>query len=365
MSARAATSHLVRCQAALLTAAVSLSVSLLGACEDPTLEGRLVATLETDQPDARVDLFAAEDLEVSLVEPGRVLVPAVRTPVQLLPALRVSRGAGELRLDFKDGIPDGVELVLVAWVDADHDGKLDLDPSRSPAARSEVARAPQRDADLLIGLHSEPDHWRGTVRSVFRTGDLAEGRLEGWRLALDAAREGPPLADRDDDGIDDDTEVALGTDPGRADTDGDGSPDGAEIGDPEHPEDDDDDGVLDALEPAGVDEDGDGADAEEDRDETDPCVPSADACDSDEDGLSDEDEGWLGTTPWDPDSDGDGELDGDERDDSDGDGKSDALERDDTDEDGDGTVDELDPSDGDPCVPVEIPGCAGDPPPPP
>lgn len=338
-------------------AAASLTLALLAGCEDPTLEGPLTLAVQSELPAVRVDLFDAAPLQVSLVEPGRVL----GGEAALKPALRVARGAGSWRLYLKDGIPDERALVLVAWADADGDGALDLDP----AGRSESARVVAKERDLLVAVESAPDHWQGTLRSVAGTRALAEGNLEGWAATLDALTEGPPLADRDDDGLADDVERRLGTDPGRSDSDGDGALDGAEVGDPENPNDEDDDGALDALEPDDVDDDGDGASAQEDADDLDPCVPSADACDSDEDGLSDGREDAVGTDAWDPDTDGDGQLDGDEDADSDGDGVSDAVERDDRDADGDGTVDQYDPADADPCVPVLIPGCDGDPPPPP
>lgn len=334
-----------------------LPALLLAACEDPTLEGPLLIHVEGELPALRVDLFDAALLQVSLVEPGRVL----GGEAALKPALRVARGAGSWRLHVKDGVPDDRALVLVAWADADGDGALDLDPS----ARSETARVVGKERELLVSLESAPDHWRGTLRSVAGTRALAEGNLEGWTAVVEARTEGPPLSDRDDDGLADDVERRLGTDPGFSDSDGDGALDGVEIGDPDDPADGDGDGLLDALESDDVDEDGDGTSAQSDVDDLDPCVPSDDVCDSDEDGLSDGREQAVGTDPWDPDTDGDGQLDGDEDTDSDGDGHTDALERDDTDADGDGTVDQHDPADADPCVPVLIPGCDGDPPPPP
>lgn len=329
----------------------------LMACADTELQGRLQLELLSDVPGARLDLFAADTLDVSLAEQGR----AVGRAAAIAPVVKVAHAPGRFSLDLLAGAPDAVPLVLVAWADADGDGRLDVDP----AGTSETARVPRSDGDLLVDVTGGVELWQGTVRSLAGTRPLDEGHLAGWSVAVSAAREGPPLLDSDDDGIDDDSEVALGTDPFAVDTDADGEPDGAELGDVAEPSDRDDDGVLDALEPGGVDDDGDGADAEQDPDEQDPCVPSADACDSDNDDLSDAEEDELGTDPFDPDTDGDGETDGFEAADGDGDGISDALERGDADADGDGTNDEDDPADGDPCVPVEIPGCAGDPPPPP
>ena len=87
---------------------------------------------------------------------------------------------------------------------------------------------------------------------------------------------------------------------------------------------------------------------------------SISSCDTDDDGdgLLGGVEAALGTDPNNPDTDGDGENDGDEVGDdpnnpidTDGDGIIDALESSDGDSDNDGTVDELDPGNDNPCVP--------------
>lgn len=329
----------------------------LTACVDTELQGRLQLELASEAAAARLDLFDADRFAVSLAEGGRAIgVHRAETPV-----LEVAQGPGSYSLDLLHAAPPNRALVLIAWADADGDGALDVDT----AARSEVARVPMHGADLLVELVGGAEAWHGTVRSLAGARPLDEGRLGAWTVSLPDGLDGPPLPDSDDDGLADDTEVALGTDPRRADTDADQEPDGAEVGDVDAPADTDADGVIDALESNDQDDDGDGTDTEADHDDDDACVPSADACDSDDDGLSDQREYWVGTDEHDPDSDGDGEQDGDEDTDSDGDGESDALERDDTDADDDGTADEFDGADGDPCVPVAIPGCAGDPPPPP
>ena len=124
----------------------------------------------------------------------------------------------------------------------------------------------------------------------------------------------PNDSDSDDDGVSDGDEVALGTDPTNPDTDGDGLSDGDEVAlgtDPTNP-DTDGDGLSDGEEgalgtdPTNPDTDGDGlSDGEEVALGTDPTNP-----DTDGDGLSDGEEVALGTDPTNPDTDGDGLLDG-------------------------------------------------------
>ncbi|WP_437590152.1 hypothetical protein [Sorangium sp. So ce1000] len=197
--------------------------------------------------------------------------------------------------------------------------------------------------------------------------------------------------DRDNDGLSDDLEKTLGTDPNDADTDDDGVQDGKEPnpsddGDGDgliHPldVDSDDDGLYDGTE-LGLACDGPGTDADaghctadadsgatttsavscdsdrggatdgsEDANlngaleagETDPTAghgaDDGQNVDSDADGLSDDLEVFLGSNPEDRDTDNDGLLDGEEpnpSDDGDGDGLADVL---DADSDGDGLFD--------------------------
>jgi len=96
------------------------------------------------------------------------------------------------------------------------------------------------------------------------------------------------------------------------------------------------DGELDYLESNVVDSDGDGTVDQLDVANSDPCIPTVfvSACntDSDNDGLTDFEEG--------------------EAADTDGDGVLDYVESNLLDEDGDGLVDQQDMSNGDPCVPT-------------
>ena len=117
----------------------------------------------------------------------------------------------------------------------------------------------------------------------------------------------PGAADDDQDGLDNADELARGTDPENPDTDGDGLADGAEL-------------KL-GLDPTNPDTDGDGIIDRNDLPCAAPCDTGADCVDgqciprdSDGDGLSDVDEATLGTDPYNPDTDGDGIVDGQDED---------------------------------------------------
>ncbi len=127
-------------------------------------------------------------------------------------------------------------------------------------------------------------------------------------------------ADRDNDGLSNKMEKELGTNPKKADTDGDGLNDGAEVNQVK-------------TDPLKADTDGDGLNdgAEVNQYKTDPLK-----ADSDDDGLNDGDEiNQIKTSPLKADSDGDGLKDGAEvnqvkteplKADSDGDGLNDGAE---------------------------------------
>lgn len=124
--------------------------------------------------------------------------------------------------------------------------------------------------------------------------------------------------DTDGDGLTNNEETSLGTDPNNPDTDRDELLDGDEVKqwhtDPLKP-DTDGDGLSDgeevirrSLDPLNPDTDGDGlSDGDEVQRATDPLNP-----DTDKDGLKDGDEVNLGTDPLKPDTDSDGLLDGQE-----------------------------------------------------
>ena len=147
-------------------------------------------------------------------------------------------------------------------------------------------------------------------------------------------------ADPDRDGLPNDVEAALGTDPENPDTDNDGLSDGEEvntygtspvdfdtdgdgIGDGEEvnnygtdprDKDSDDDGIDDGMEvmsygtdPSSTDTDGDGLN---DREEVQFYNTDPNNADTDGDGLGDAEEVGLGTDPRNPDTDDDGLRDG-------------------------------------------------------
>lgn len=126
--------------------------------------------------------------------------------------------------------------------------------------------------------------------------------------------------DTDNDGLTDEQELQLGTDPNNPDTDNDGLEDGAEVNNYETDPlkaDTDGDSLSDGDEvnsygtnPLKTDTDGDGL---SDGDEINEYTTNPTKTDTDGDGLSDGDEvNQYSTDPTDPDSDDDGISDGDE-----------------------------------------------------
>jgi clumping factor A len=307
-----------------------------------------------------------------------------------------------------DGVPDGSELAPDK--DSDGDGVINaLDPDSDNDGLFDGTelgfdcKGPGTDASLG---HCRPDADMGktTTNPTDRDtdGGGASDGSEDWNLdgAVDSGETDPTLGhgaddskvtDTDKDGLGDELEKFLHSDPKDADTDDDGALDGEEA----NPSDDtdgdrlinvldvdsDNDALFDGTElgkrcdrsatdatkghcrpdndagatmtsPLLRDTDGGGAtDGSEDANlngvvdgsETDPThghgSDDGNAKDSDGDGLSDALETTLGTDPHDADTDDDGALDGEEAnpsDDTDGDGKINAL---DPDSDGDGLFD--------------------------
>lgn len=159
-------------------------------------------------------------------------------------------------------------------------------------------------------------HWSQGNGGWIPTTAWCAGKFDG------AATTGePPVAgdDADGDGLPDDDELAIGTDPDAADTDGDGVDDGEEVAngtDPTDPGDGDGGG--------GGRADGD-ADGLYDDDEEDVYGTDPNVFDTDGDGVGDGEEVFNGTDPTDP---GDGADGGGGRPDGDADGLYDDDEED-------------------------------------
>lgn len=185
--------------------------------------------------------------------------------------------------------------------------------------------------------------------------------------------------DRDNDDLDNGSEVVHNTDPDNPDTDGDTIKDGAEVNNGSDPTDAcDPNPNAAACDPGASDTDGDHTPDGQDTAPTDPCNPNpnAVACDSDHDGLDHNQEGSHNTDPNNPDTDSDTVNDGDEVDngsdplnpcspddhaaacDRDHDGLTNGEEQigltdpDNPDTDGDGILDGDDPAPLNPCSPV-------------
>jgi len=263
--------------------------------------------------------------------------------------LDVDEGTGDLDqdgdpnwLDPNDedgpaGDPDGDGLINELEVEAGTD-PLDPDTDDDGAV----------DGVEVLVAGSNP-----LVQDTDGGGALDGAEIVGGTDPLDPYDDDETGVDTDGDGLADALEESLGTDPERADTDGDGLLDRDELGDT------DGDGIIDALEPdddgdgvptadeLGLDTDGDRLPDHRDDDDDGDGIPTAEdpnplvpdtvagpEGDRDGDGLTDAEEGQLGTDPLDPDSDDDGVPDGVEGGvDTDGDGLIDAL---DDDDDGDG-----------------------------
>ncbi|WP_437813561.1 isopeptide-forming domain-containing fimbrial protein [Sorangium sp. So ce1078] len=303
-----------------------------------------------------------------------------------------------------DGVPDGDEpdfdedsdedgLINALDPDSDNDGLYDgtelglpCDNPATSAAAGHCRADGDEGATKTDPLDADSDD--GGVSDGDEDFDL-DGVIDEGETDPNNGDDDAPPADTDGDGLSDDLEETIGSDPNDADTDDDGALDGQEPNPADDTDgdglinvrdvDSDDDGLFDGTElglpcdnaatnaeaghciadadegatktsPIDADTDDGGVpDGQEDLDrdgaiggdETDPNDGSDDAtpADTDGDGLIDALEDEIGTNPNDADSDDDGVIDGDEpnfRDDHDGDGDINAL---DPDSDGDGLFD--------------------------
>jgi gliding motility-associated-like protein len=256
-----------------------------------------------------------------------------------------------------DGISDGDEVAggsIPSDPDSDNDGALDgedelpLDPTETKDFDKDGIGDNADLDDDNDGLSDQEEELLGTdPKNQDSDGD---GLRDDQELNLGCD---PLDSDSDNDGLSDKEEIDLETDPNNPDTDGDGVVDGSDDmpQDPNGDTDTDGDGIDDRVDP---DDDNDGlTDEQEFTLGTNPKVK-----DSDEDGVEDADEVNQNTDPNKPDTDGDGLTDGEEKEkgtdplnaDTDGDGINDgedafaldANESLDTDGDGLGDSEDLD-----------------------
>ena len=169
-----------------------------------------------------------------------------------------------------------------------------------------------------LSLSDELDGRQRTDNDLNRLTNKKHDGFYGFLIGLMFTRGSSENADPDKDGLTTKVEKELGTDPKKADTDGDGLNDGAEVNQYK-------------TDPLTADTDGDGLSdgAEVNQFKSDPGKP-----DTDGDGLSDGDEVKYKSDPLKTDTDGDGLTDGDEvkyksdplKTDSDSDGLTDGME---------------------------------------
>jgi len=257
---------------------------------------------------------------------------------------------------------------LVAACDSDGDGLSDgfeltlgLNPNNADSDGDGIPDGIEVGANHAVPLDSDGDGMIDALES-----NVIDSDADGTVDQLDPANSNACLpsnlvaaCDSDGDGISDGIELSLGSNPNNNDTDGDGIPDNLEIGTGLTPTDTDGDGIPDVAESDLIDSDDDGISDQNDPANNNACLPSNTvlACDSDGDGLSDGVELQLGTDPNNRDSDSDGVSDFIEvgqinaPGNIDGDQRISALESSLLDSDGDGLNDQIDPANFDPCRP--------------
>lgn len=374
--------------------------------------------LDTEPPDAptlnpvtsptnvtRQQISGTKEANSSVYLDGTLIVP-VDGATNWFGSVRLSEGTNTFKLSSRDLIGNkSGDTTGTIVLDTTPPAKPTVAPVTSPTNVNKQTITGTKDANSSVLLNgteivavSSGTTWTHEVTLIsganalkFSSADALGNKSDDVSVSI--SYDPGYTDDSDGDGLTDEEEADLGTDPNNPDTDGDGISDGDEVNgvpptDPLDP-DSDNDGVNDGDEINGVpptdpndpDTDGDGlTDGEEEALGTDPTNPDSDGDgisdgdevngvpptdpnnpDTDGDGLTDGEEEALGTDPTNPDSDGDGISDGDEVDngtdpndpysggngviDSDGDGLDDDEEAtygtdpDNPDTDGDGVSD--------------------------
>jgi len=297
--------------------------------------------------------------------------------------------------DNDAGINPAADETWYDGIDADCDGWSDYDADRDGYDSVDYGGEDCDDTDSSVNPSAEETWYDGIDQDCDGESDYDQDR-DGYDSAEyggedcddldDTTYPGAPELDdgidndcngvsedddTDGDGLTDEDELDLGTDPDDPDSDGDGVYDGVEVGEGEVALDTDGDGTIDALD---TDDDDDGILTEDETDDTEPGSELEAYPDTDGDGVPDfrdtdsDDDGFEDSVEGDVDSDADGipdyrDLDSDDDsvldeveldEDSDGDGKDDRIDPDDdgdtlpsieegeVDTDGDGTPDYLD-----------------------
>ena len=269
----------------------------------------------------------------------------------------------------KDGLSDAEELLIGTnpnVYDTDGDGvndKIDAFPL-DPEHNSDVDKDgipdlidPDDDNDGTPDRTDifpyDPTEWEDTDSDGIGNNADTDDDNDGYEDVIEIKAGTNPKDkedfpdDTDGDGLSDLEEKARGTDPENIDTDGDGVDDFKDAFplNPNFTTDTDEDGIADAIDPdddndgvpdevdafpldpkENLDTDGDGIGNNKDTDDdgdgysdldeyvsgTDPLNAADNPQDADQDGISDTKEAMLGTDPNNPDTDGDGILDGED-----------------------------------------------------